>query len=81
MLIEVNDSLVLPIVWASALNTITVLIGILINNARLSDFRHYMEMCFDEVDRRFDRLDKRFEGLDRRFEQVPGPRPGRPEEL
>jgi hypothetical protein len=58
----VNDPLVLPIVCASVLNTIAVVVGILINNARLSDFRHHMEMCFDEVDRRFDELNARFEG-------------------
>jgi hypothetical protein len=70
MLKEVNDSLVLPIVWAAALNTITVLIGILINNARLSDFKHYMEARFNEIDSRFDKLDQRFEGLNRRFERA-----------
>ncbi len=54
---------------------ITVLIGILINNARLGDLRHHMEARFNEIDRRFDKLDQRFEGLDRRFEQVPDARP------
>jgi hypothetical protein len=70
MLKEVNDSLVLPIVWAAALNTITVLIGILINNARLSDIKHYMAARFNEIDSRFDKLDQRFEGLNRRFERA-----------
>jgi len=40
---------------------ITVLIGILINNARLGDLRHYMDARFNEIDRRFDRVDSRFE--------------------
>lgn len=49
---------------------ITVLIGILINNARLGDvnarlgdLRHYMESRFNEVDRRFDRVDSRFDDM------------------
>jgi len=55
----VNDPLVLPIVLAAVLNTITVAIGILINNARLSELMNHMEACFDQVDRRFDKLDRR----------------------
>ena len=54
-----NDPLVLPIVLAAVLNTIAVAIGILINNARLSDLRNHVEACFDAVDRQFDRLDER----------------------
>jgi len=42
---------------------ITVLIGILINNARLGDLRHYMDARFNEIDRRFDRVDSRFEEM------------------
>jgi len=49
---------------------VTVLIGILINNARLGDvnarlgdLRHYMESRFNEVDRRFDRVDSRFDDM------------------
>ena len=49
---------------------ITVLIGILINNARLGDvnarlgdLRHYMESRFNEVDRRFDRVDSRCDDM------------------
>jgi len=61
MLKQVNDPLVLPIVWAAVPTTITVVIGILISNARLSDLRNHIEACFDKVDRRFDRLDQRFE--------------------
>jgi hypothetical protein len=80
MLKEVKDSLVLPIVSASVLNTITVLIGILINYARLNDFRCHMEECFDEVERRFDKLDQRFGAFDRRFQQMLDAKPRHPEE-
>jgi hypothetical protein len=55
----VNDPLVVPIVLAGVLNSIAVAIGILINNARLSDLMNHMEACFDQVDRRFDKLDQR----------------------
>jgi hypothetical protein len=41
---------------AGVLNTIAVAIGILINNARLSELRDHVEACFDEVDRRFDQV-------------------------
>jgi hypothetical protein len=36
--------------------TIAVLVGILINNSRLSDLRSYMESRFSHVDTRFDDL-------------------------
>jgi hypothetical protein len=52
-----TDSQLLAIALASAPTMITVLIGILINNARLGDLRHYM------VDRRFDRVDSRFDDM------------------
>jgi len=47
-----TDSQLLAIALASAPTMITVLIGILINNDRLVDLRHYMESRFNEVDRR-----------------------------
>lgn len=40
---------------------ITVLIGILINNARLGDLRHYIDARFNQVDRRFEDLDRKME--------------------
>ena len=49
---------------------ITVLIGILINNARLSDLRHYMDMRFNQVDQRFNEVDRRFDRVDGRFEEM-----------
>ena len=49
---------------------ITVLIGILINNARLGDvnarfddMRHYIDTRFNQVDQRFDEVDRRFDEM------------------
>ncbi|SPF35791.1 hypothetical protein SBA4_1750009 [Candidatus Sulfopaludibacter sp. SbA4] len=36
--------------------TLAVLVGILVNNSRLTDLRSYIDMRFVEVDRRFDAL-------------------------
>jgi len=58
-----SDSPILGLVAASVPTMITVLIGILINNARLGDLRHYMDARFNEIDRRFDRVDSRFEEM------------------
>ena len=58
-----TDSQLLGIALSSAPTMITVLIGILINNARLGDLRHYIDTRFNEVDRRFDRVDSRFEEM------------------
>ena len=63
-----TDSQLLAIALASAPTMITVLIGILINNARLGDIRHYMDARFNEVDRRFNDVDRRFEDLDRKMD-------------
>ena len=78
-----TDSQLLAIALASAPTMITVLIGILINNARLGDvnarlgdIKHYMDARFNEVDRRFNggcpkhRHDRyrRFEDLDRKMD-------------
>jgi hypothetical protein len=63
-----TDSQLLAIALAAAPTMITVLIGILINNARLGDLRHYMDARFNEVDRRFNGVDRRFEDLDRKMD-------------
>jgi hypothetical protein len=49
---------------------ITVLIGILINNARLGDLRHYIDARFNQVDQRFNEVDRRFDRVDGRFEEM-----------
>ena len=65
-----TDSQLLAIALASAQTMITVLIGILINNARLGDLRHYMEARFNDVDRRFNEVDRRFDRVDSRFDDM-----------
>jgi iron uptake system EfeUOB component EfeO/EfeM len=63
-----TDSQLLAIALASAPTMITVLIGILINNARLGDLRHYMDARFNGVNERFNDIDRRFEDLDRKMD-------------
>lgn len=53
----------LTIARAMVPTMIAVLVGILINNARLSDLRSYMDARFNGVDRRFDGVDQRFEEM------------------
>jgi len=58
-----NDNQMLTIALAAVPTMLTVLIGILLNNARLSDvnsrlgeFRSHMDGRFNDVDRRFDEM-------------------------
>ena len=53
----------LSIALATVPTMIAVLVGILVNNARLSDLRSYMDARFNAVDRRFDGVDQRFEEM------------------
>jgi hypothetical protein len=46
---------------ASLPTILTVLVGILINNARLSNLRADIDKRFNYVDRRFDEMDRRFD--------------------
>jgi len=46
---------------SAGLPTLTVLVSLLINNQRLSDFEKRMDQRFAEVDKRFTELDKRTE--------------------
>jgi hypothetical protein len=52
--------------------SLMVLVGILINNSRLSDLRQSMDKRFDGVDKRFDDtnrlMDKRFDDTNRLIE-------------
>ena len=65
-----TDSQLLAIALAAAPTMITVLIGILINyarlgdvNSRLGDLRHYIDARFNQVDQRFDEVDRRFDDM------------------
>jgi hypothetical protein len=74
---RMTGSQILAIALASVPTMITVLIGILINNARLGDvnarlgdLRHYIDARFNQVDQRFDEVDRRFDRVDGRFEEM-----------
>lgn len=64
---RMTESQILAIALASVPTMITVLIGILINNARLGDLRHYMDARFNQVDQRFNEMDRK---MDHRFEDM-----------
>ena len=57
----------------AGLPTLTVLVSLLINNQRLSDFEKRMDQRFAEVDKRFmdmdKRMEQRFAEMDKRTEQ------------
>ena len=55
-----TDTQILTIVLASVPSTIIVLVGILINNARLTDLNTRMDHRFNEMDRK---MDQRFGDL------------------
>src|SRR5580692_8332410 len=65
-----KDSQTLSLMIASLPTMLTVLIGILVNNARLSDLRAHMDARFADVDKRFADVDRRLNEVDRRFDQV-----------
>jgi hypothetical protein len=46
---------------ASALNTLSVVVGIVINDAKLRELRANVEALFDDVNRGFDAVDGRFD--------------------
>jgi hypothetical protein len=68
---------ILPIVLAAVPTMITVLVGILINNSRLSDVnvrigerRGHMDSRFNEVDRRFEEMKDLWRSELHRVEEV-----------
>ena len=54
----------------TVLPTLTVLIGILVNNKRIEDLKDVMKANFGRVDQRFDSIEKLFEEKLRRVEDV-----------
>jgi len=58
-----SDMQLLTIVLAVVPTMVTVLIGILINNSRLSDLRSHLDVRFNDVDRRFNDVDRRFDEM------------------
>lgn len=58
-----TDTQILTIALASVPTMLAVLMGILINNSRLSDLRSHIDARFGDVDRRFDNVDRRFDEM------------------
>jgi hypothetical protein len=58
-----TDTQILTIALASVPTVLAVLMGILINNARLTDLRSHIDARFNEVDRRFNNVDRRFDEM------------------
>jgi hypothetical protein len=70
----VNASQYAAIAMAMAPTAIAVLIGILVNNSRLTDLRLNIDARFGDLNRRFDNLqvdvNRRFGDVDRRIEET-----------
>lgn len=49
--------------------TLAVLVGILVNNARLTDLRNHVDMRFNAVNDRFEQMEKLFDEKLRRIEE------------
>jgi hypothetical protein len=58
-----KDPQILNLMLASLPTALTVLIGILINNARLGDLNARMGELRADMNRRFDEVDRRFDDL------------------
>ena len=65
-----TDTQIFTIALATVPTMLTVLVGILINNARLSDLRGHMDSRFNEVDRRFDEMKEVWRSELHRVEEV-----------
>jgi hypothetical protein len=67
-----DDSMDLGIQLALSLSvpTLAVLVGILVNNARLTDLRNHVDMRFNAVNDRFEQMEKLFDEKLRRIEEV-----------
>jgi hypothetical protein len=65
-----TDTQLLTIALATVPTMLTVLIGILINNARLSDLRSHLDIRFNDVDRRFEEMKDMWRSELHRVEEV-----------
>jgi hypothetical protein len=65
-----NDTQMLTIALATVPTMVAVLVGILINNARLSDLRSHMDVRFNGVDQRFEEMKDLWRTELRRVEEV-----------
>ena len=66
----VRAMLILTIALASVPATVTVLVGILMNNARLSDLRSYLDVRFNSIDVRFEEMKDLWRSELHRVEEV-----------
>ena len=62
-----SDTQILAVALASVPTMLAVLVGILINNSRLSDLRAHMDARFNDVDRRFAQMDQK---MDQRYDDM-----------
>jgi hypothetical protein len=65
-----TDTQILTIALVSVPTVLAVLMGILINNARLTDLRSHIDARFSDVDKRFNEVDRCFNSVDRRFDEM-----------
>jgi hypothetical protein len=65
-----NENQFLAIALSTAPTMLTVLVGILINNARLSALRTHIDAQFVQVDRRFEEMKDLWRSELRRVEEV-----------
>jgi hypothetical protein len=65
-----GDIQILSIALAGVPSMLAVLVGILINNSRLTDLRGHMDTRFNDVDRRFDEMRDLWRSELYRVEQV-----------
>lgn len=63
------DSQIVAAIAAAAVPTVTVLAGILINNARLNDMNSRIGELRSHLDTRFNDVDRRFSEVDRKMDQ------------
>jgi hypothetical protein len=74
-----DSQLLVAMAAAGLLNTIAVVIGILINNARLRDLRANVESLFVHVESLFVHVDSLFDHVDRRFDEIAWSRSSTPD--
>jgi hypothetical protein len=65
-----SETSLLTIALAAVPTMLAVLVGILINNSRLTDLRGHMDTRFNDVDRRFDEMRDLWRSELYRVEQV-----------
>ena len=65
-----NDAQILTIALASVPATVAVLVGILLNNVRLSDLRSHLDSRFNAVDARFEEMKDLWRSELHRVEEV-----------